>query len=71
MFLYTPASADNSSIDSKAILQEGTKEEQESTMQTLYSALEASLLLIHPFMPYVTEELWQRLPRRPGDETKR
>ncbi|EON97887.1 putative valyl-trna synthetase protein [Phaeoacremonium minimum UCRPA7] len=55
--------------NSKAILQEGNKEEQESTMQTLYSALEASLLLIHPFMPYVTEELWQRLPRRPEDDT--
>lgn len=24
--------------------------------------------MIHPFMPYVTEELWQRLPHRPGDK---
>ena len=23
--------------------------------------------MIHPFMPFVTEELWQRLPHRPGD----
>lgn len=25
--------------------------------------------MIHPFMPFLTEELWQRLPRRPGDTT--
>ena len=25
--------------------------------------------MIHPFMPFLTEELWQRLPRRPGDAT--
>lgn len=25
--------------------------------------------MIHPFMPFLTEELWQRLPRRPGDRT--
>jgi len=25
--------------------------------------------MIHPFMPYVSEELWQRLPRRKGDTT--
>ncbi len=25
--------------------------------------------MIHPIMPFVTEELWQRLPRRPGDNT--
>jgi len=24
---------------------------------------------LHPYMPFVTEELWQRLPRRPGDNT--
>jgi valyl-tRNA synthetase len=25
--------------------------------------------MIHPFMPFITEELWQRLPRRQGDKT--
>jgi valyl-tRNA synthetase len=25
--------------------------------------------MIHPFMPFLTEELWQRLPRREGDHT--
>ncbi len=32
----------------------------------LYTALEAGFRLLHPFMPFVTEELWQRLPRLPG-----
>lgn len=44
-------------------------EVQESAKQTLYTALEGALLLIHPIMPFVTENLWQRLPRRPGDST--
>lgn len=56
--------------NSKGIIQDGTKEQAESALQTLYSALEAGLLLIHPFMPFVTEELWQRLPNRPGDKTR-
>ena len=44
-------------------------EVQETAKQTLYTALEGALLLIHPIMPFVTENLWQRLPRRPGDNT--
>ncbi|KAI5294322.1 valine--tRNA ligase [Ascosphaera acerosa] len=42
---------------------------QHSARQTLYTALEGALTLIHPIMPFITEELWQRLPRRPGDAT--
>ena len=44
-------------------------EEQTSVKQTLYTALEGGLLLIHPVMPYITEYLWQKLPRRLGDNT--
>ncbi|MDH5769001.1 MAG: valine--tRNA ligase, partial [Nitrospirota bacterium] len=33
-----------------------------STMQCLLSTLDLSLRLLHPFMPYVTEEIWQKIP---------
>lgn len=57
--------------NSKSLLQsDAPAEVQESAKQTLYTALEGSLLLIHPIMPYITEDLWQRLPRRDGDNTE-
>ncbi|CAA7269606.1 unnamed protein product [Cyclocybe aegerita] len=38
-----------------------------SAQQTLYVCLDHGLRLLHPFMPFVTEELWQCLPRHPND----
>lgn len=32
--------------------------------QTLYTCLEVGLRLLSPIMPFVSEELYQRLPRR-------
>jgi valyl-tRNA synthetase len=56
--------------NSKAIIQDGTPEEKTSASNTLYTAIEGALLLIHPFMCFLSEELWQRLPRRQGDSTR-
>lgn len=44
-------------------------ETRRSAQNTLYTCLDYGLRLLHPFMPFVTEELWQRLPRRPNDPT--
>jgi valyl-tRNA synthetase len=44
-------------------------EVRKSAQNTLYTCLDYGLRLLHPFMPFVTEELWQRLPRRPNDTT--
>ena len=32
----------------------------------LLTALEGALRLLHPFMPFVTEEIWQKLPNKQG-----
>ncbi|KAI9218457.1 valyl-tRNA synthetase [Blastocladiella britannica] len=39
----------------------------DSALATLYTCLDMGLRLLHPIMPFVTEELWQRLPRQSGD----
>jgi len=36
--------------------------ERQRVQHTLVTVLEATLRLLHPFMPFITEELWQRLP---------
>ena len=36
---------------------------EKTTQVILYKVLEKSLRMLHPFMPFVTEEIWQKLPR--------
>jgi valyl-tRNA synthetase len=36
---------------------------KQETRDVLAHALETSLRAMHPFMPFITEELWQRLPK--------
>ncbi len=40
---------------------------REATWWTLVAALDTYLRLLHPVMPFVTEELWAALPHGPGD----
>lgn len=48
--------------DAKREFSQGTTEKKEQIAWFLYHALETSLTLLHPFMPFVTEEIWQSLP---------
>lgn len=54
--------------NSKSLIQDGTPEQKKSAQDTLYTCIDQGLKMMHPFMPFLTEELWQRLPRRAGDK---
>jgi len=45
---------------------EHSKTRREETQALLEIVFEDSLKLLHPFMPFITEELWQKLPNKSG-----
>lgn len=53
--------ADQIIEESKIILKDGTSTEKDSRTWILYYILEHSLKALHPFMPFITEELWSIL----------
>ncbi len=45
--------------ESKVILKEGSEEDKKSRKQFLLQTLDIILKTLHPFMPFITEEIWQ------------
>lgn len=54
--------ADKILENSKKILAEGTDAEKENQKQYLLGTLATLLKALHPFIPYVTEEIWKEMP---------
>ncbi len=52
--------------ESKPIFKAGG-EAAASRARALYTILDTSLRLLHPFMPFVTEAIWQQLPNKQSD----
>ena len=49
----------------KPLLAGGSEEEQQETRETIAFVLEICLKLLHPFMPFLTEELWHQTRTAP------
>jgi valyl-tRNA synthetase len=47
----------------KPIFQTGTDAEKRETKQVLAHCIETTLRALHPYAPFITEELWQKAPR--------
>lgn len=47
--------------ESKKIFSTGNTEEKDSRKQFLLTTLRNMLIILHPFMPFVTEEIWQSI----------
>jgi valyl-tRNA synthetase len=57
-------------LSKPALYGEKSAAEREGAQAALLTALEGALRLLHPFMPFVTEEIWQRLPNRTGADAE-
>lgn len=46
----------------KPVFQSGSEESKSTAQRVLFKSLDVGLRLLSPFMPFITEELYQRLP---------
>ncbi len=58
--------ADKILEESKPILKSGSAEERRAVQHALLEILATSLRILHPFMPFVTEEIWSHMPGEKG-----
>lgn len=56
------AFADTIIEETKPLLCEGAPQDKQRARWILYKVLSTSLILLHPFMPFITEEIWASLP---------
>lgn len=59
--------ADKVLEESKPILAGADADAKAARQYVLYECLMTSLKLLHPFMPFVTETIWQNLPKKDAD----
>jgi valyl-tRNA synthetase len=53
----------------KLELQSADRERATVAWKNLFAGFDAALRLLHPFMPFLTEELWHQLPQKAGTKS--
>ncbi len=56
--------------ESKGVLAGENEAEKQSRQQTLLAILRRSLIMLHPFVPFITEEIWAHVPQEKSSEKR-
>ena len=59
--------ADKIIEESKDRFRSEKKSDQAAAQAVVMKILKESIKMLHPFMPYVTEAVWEKLPKEKGD----
>ncbi|MCR4279595.1 MAG: class I tRNA ligase family protein, partial [Candidatus Zambryskibacteria bacterium] len=60
--------ADKIIEDSKSRLSGDDSGDRRAAQETLMTILKECIKMLHPFTPFVTEEIWKMLPRAKGEQ---